>query len=115
MTGEDLMAVFIHCLLLRSFSSLKLDQADQLCPESYKVNSPNEIQLLSIAVNFQRQYSHLYPDRKPLLLCPVNEFGVKVTLTIKLTGRVFAPSSFIFLLSLLGREMPPGPYIYMLV
>ncbi|GAA6233809.1 dynein regulatory complex subunit 7 [Lates japonicus] len=54
-----------------------LDKADDSCPESYRINSPDEIRLLAIADNFQRQYSHLYPSRKPLLLCPVNEYGVK--------------------------------------
>uniref|UniRef100_A0A3P9DPC4 Dynein regulatory complex subunit 7 n=1 Tax=Maylandia zebra TaxID=106582 RepID=A0A3P9DPC4_9CICH len=46
-------------------------------PKSYRSNSPEEIRLLAIAENFQRQYSHLCPDRKQLLLCPVNECGVK--------------------------------------
>lgn len=57
------------------------DDADDLLPESYRINSPDETRLLSIADNFQRQYSYLYPDRKPLLLCSVNESGVKVTQT----------------------------------
>ncbi|XP_042348033.1 dynein regulatory complex subunit 7 isoform X2 [Plectropomus leopardus] len=60
---------------------LQRDEADEPCPESYRVNSPSEIRLLAIADNFQRQYSHLYPDRKPLLLCPVNECGVKFVST----------------------------------
>uniref|UniRef100_I3KBQ5 Dynein regulatory complex subunit 7 n=1 Tax=Oreochromis niloticus TaxID=8128 RepID=I3KBQ5_ORENI len=51
--------------------------SEKLLPESYRSNSPEEIRLLAIAENFQRQYSHLCPDRKPLLLCPVNECGVK--------------------------------------
>ncbi|XP_034089908.1 uncharacterized protein LOC117558055 [Gymnodraco acuticeps] len=50
-------------------------KVDALCPESYRVNSPDQIRLLAIADNFQRQYSLLYPDHKPLLLCPVNECG----------------------------------------
>ncbi|XP_047441931.1 dynein regulatory complex subunit 7 isoform X2 [Mugil cephalus] len=49
----------------------------ELLPQSYRTNSPDEVRLLAIADNFQRQYSHLCPDRKPLLLCPVNECGVK--------------------------------------
>ncbi|XP_068598878.1 dynein regulatory complex subunit 7 [Brachionichthys hirsutus] len=52
-------------------------EASKLYPESYRLNSPGEIRLFSIAENFQRQYSYLYPDRKPLLLCPANECGVK--------------------------------------
>lgn len=65
-------------------------EADRLCPESYRVNSPNETRLLAIVDNFQRQYSHLYPERKPLLLCPANECGVKVTIRLSL---VFCRSS----------------------
>ncbi|XP_034717469.1 dynein regulatory complex subunit 7-like [Etheostoma cragini] len=69
---------------------LKLDKADKLCPESYRVNSPDEIRLLAIADNYQRQYSHLFPSRKPLLLCPVNECGVKkfVSMTLRHTTTV---------------------------
>lgn len=51
--------------------------SEKLLPKSYRSNSPEEIRLLAIAENFQRQYSHLCPDRKLLLLCPVNECGVK--------------------------------------
>nr|XP_014265736.1 dynein regulatory complex subunit 7 [Maylandia zebra] len=51
--------------------------SEKLLPKSYRSNSPEEIRLLAIAENFQRQYSHLCPDRKQLLLCPVNECGVK--------------------------------------
>lgn len=58
--------------------SLSLD-LDVLCPESYRVNTPDEERLLVFANNLQRQYSHLYPERRPLLLCPANEYGVKVT------------------------------------
>ncbi|XP_072222491.1 dynein regulatory complex subunit 7 [Leuresthes tenuis] len=56
-------------------------------PESYRTNSADEIRLLAIADNFQRQYLLLYPDRKPLLLCPANECGVKkfVSTTIRPT------------------------------
>uniref|UniRef100_A0A4W5P6W5 Dynein regulatory complex subunit 7 n=1 Tax=Hucho hucho TaxID=62062 RepID=A0A4W5P6W5_9TELE len=46
-------------------------------PTSYKENSPQEKLLLAIADNFCCQYMHLYPDRKPLLLCPLNECGVQ--------------------------------------
>ncbi|XP_026188543.1 dynein regulatory complex subunit 7 isoform X2 [Mastacembelus armatus] len=67
------------------------DKAEDLCPESYRVNSADEIRLLSIADNFQRQYSQLYPDRKPLLLCPVNEYGVKkfVSTTLRPTATTY--------------------------
>ncbi|XP_031696974.1 dynein regulatory complex subunit 7 [Anarrhichthys ocellatus] len=56
---------------------LKLNSTDRLYPESYRINSPDESRLLDIADNLQRQYSHLHPNRKPLLLCPTNECGVK--------------------------------------
>ncbi|XP_029361832.1 dynein regulatory complex subunit 7 isoform X2 [Echeneis naucrates] len=56
---------------------ITLDSTYDSYPESYKTNSPDELQLLAIVENFQHQYFHLYPDHKPLLLCPVNEFGVK--------------------------------------
>ncbi|XP_067449650.1 dynein regulatory complex subunit 7 isoform X2 [Thunnus thynnus] len=56
---------------------LSLEKMDESCPESYRLNSSDETRLLAVADNFQRQYSHLFPDRKPLLLCPVNECGVK--------------------------------------
>ncbi|XP_037836960.1 dynein regulatory complex subunit 7 isoform X1 [Kryptolebias marmoratus] len=49
----------------------------ELHPPSYRINSSREIRLLAIAENFQRQYSLLHPDRKPLLLCPLNECGVR--------------------------------------
>ncbi|XP_056137908.1 dynein regulatory complex subunit 7 [Lampris incognitus] len=46
------------------------------CPTSYKVNSTQEIRLLAITDNFCSQYAHIYPDHKPLLLCPLNECGI---------------------------------------
>lgn len=72
------MNIIFRRLHLLFFTSLNLE-ADDRCPESYRVNSPDEIRLLAIVENFQLQYSHLCPERKPLLLCPVNECGVKVT------------------------------------
>ncbi|XP_075882922.1 dynein regulatory complex subunit 7 isoform X2 [Nelusetta ayraudi] len=61
-------------------ASLNLD-LDALCPESYRVNTPDEERLLVFATELQRQYSHLYPERTPLLLCPTNEYGVKFVST----------------------------------
>lgn len=72
-----------HCKYV--VSSLN-SEADRLCPESFRVNSPDETRLLAVADNFQHQYSHLYPDRKLLLLCPANECGVKVTFQHPLSG-----------------------------
>ncbi|XP_004704701.1 dynein regulatory complex subunit 7 isoform X1 [Echinops telfairi] len=45
-------------------------------PLSYKTNTPKEEQLLQVADNFSSQYSHLCPDRVPLLLHPLNECQV---------------------------------------
>lgn len=50
---------------------------DMIFPPSYKENSPKEKMLLEFAENFWRQYTHLYPDREPLFMCPVNECGVE--------------------------------------
>nr|XP_020470660.1 dynein regulatory complex subunit 7 [Monopterus albus] len=71
---------------------LNMDEADVWYPESYMMNSADETRLLAIADNFQRQYSFLYPDRKPLLFCPVNECGVKkfVSTTIRPTSTSFS-------------------------
>ncbi|XP_001632291.2 dynein regulatory complex subunit 7 [Nematostella vectensis] len=46
-------------------------------PGSYKTNNPQEKLVLSFAENFRRQFVHLYRDRRPLLLNPVNECGVE--------------------------------------
>ncbi|KAM9852586.1 dynein regulatory complex subunit 7-like [Aulostomus maculatus] len=54
-----------------------LKETDEPCPVTYRANSSDELQLLAIADNFQRQYSHLYPSRSQLLLCPLNECGVR--------------------------------------
>ena len=48
-------------------------------PSSYKENLPQENLVLQFAENFRRQYVHLYRDRKPLLLNPVNECFVEVS------------------------------------
>eukprot|EP01135_Chromosphaera_perkinsii_P002873 Nk52_evm28s229 gene=Nk52_evmTU28s229 len=45
-------------------------------PESYKSNSQQEELILGYVEVFRRQYAELFPDRKPLILCPPNEFGV---------------------------------------
>ncbi|KAG8437291.1 hypothetical protein GDO86_008119 [Hymenochirus boettgeri] len=46
-------------------------------PPSYKTNSEKEQMLLKLAENFWHQYTHLYPERKPLFLCPLNECDVE--------------------------------------
>ncbi|CAL9690283.1 unnamed protein product [Knipowitschia caucasica] len=70
------------------------DLQDRLCveaqaefPRSYSENSAEEEHVLFIAQSFQRHFRLVYPDRKPLLLCPRNECGVKklVTTTLRPT------------------------------
>jgi len=46
-------------------------------PESYHINSNKEKLALSYAENFRKQFIHLYRDRKPLLLNPLNELQVE--------------------------------------
>ena len=48
--------------------------------DAYKHNSTKDELVLSYAENFRRQYVHLYRDRKPLLLNPLNECGIEVCL-----------------------------------
>ncbi|XP_051976220.1 dynein regulatory complex subunit 7 isoform X1 [Xyrauchen texanus] len=57
------------------------------CPSSYKENSTQDKLMLAITENFRQQYALLYPDRKPLLLSPVNECGVQkfVSTTLRCT------------------------------
>uniref|UniRef100_A0A8D3AZF0 Coiled-coil domain-containing protein 135 n=1 Tax=Scophthalmus maximus TaxID=52904 RepID=A0A8D3AZF0_SCOMX len=71
--------------------SRELDMTDDSCPESHRINSADEIRLLAIADNFRCQYSHLFPDRKPLLLCPLNECGVRkfVSTTLRPTSPMY--------------------------
>ncbi|KAJ3221485.1 hypothetical protein HK099_003463 [Clydaea vesicula] len=47
------------------------------CSKSYYEISEKEQIVLNYVDNFNRQYTHLFPGRKALLLSPPNEFGVK--------------------------------------
>ena len=47
-------------------------------PDSYQHNSFREKSVIECVDNFRRQYIYIYPDRKPLLLMPLNECGVEV-------------------------------------
>ncbi|XP_072168175.1 dynein regulatory complex subunit 7-like [Diadema setosum] len=60
-------------------------------PLSYKENDNKEKLVLAYAENFRRQYVHLYRDRKPLLLNPLNECSVEkfVCTTIRPTTLPF--------------------------
>jgi len=68
--------------------SLKDDEfRNENFPASYKENVTKEKLVLAYAENFRRQYVHLYRDRKPLFLNPVNEVYTEklVCTTIKPT------------------------------
>ena len=53
----------------------RIDVMDQ--PESYRNNTQKEELMLQYVANFQRQFEDLYPKRKPLMLCPRNECGMR--------------------------------------
>ncbi|XP_061549769.1 dynein regulatory complex subunit 7 [Phycodurus eques] len=70
-SGDEQVEEAVHVSAASDFWS------SPLLPESYRHNSVEEVRLLAIADNFQRQYRLLCPERKPLLLCPINECGVQ--------------------------------------
>ena len=55
-----------------------LDDAEVVCPDSYQCNSSKEKRILECVDNFCRQYMYIYPDRKHLLLVPLNECDIEV-------------------------------------
>lgn len=75
--ATHLLYVDIFCVVI-SEPAMVFDSSD--FPRSYQGNSKREKIFLSYAENFREQYAHLYPNRRPLLLFPVNEFGVEVKL-----------------------------------
>ncbi|OAF68576.1 Coiled-coil domain-containing protein, partial [Intoshia linei] len=46
-------------------------------PPLYKSYSSQEVLVNKLVDNFIHQYQHLYPDRRPLMLSPVNECGLQ--------------------------------------
>lgn len=46
-------------------------------PHSYRENSAKEEAVLEYVENFRRQFVLLFPARRELMLCPVNECGVR--------------------------------------
>ena len=84
---------------------------DPACyPRSYTESSEKEKNILSCCENFQRQYSHLYPDRKPLFLAPKNECGIEVSICKSFYYQLIKFSKFPILLyflhgSSLGRHL----------
>ncbi|XP_045186908.2 dynein regulatory complex subunit 7-like isoform X2 [Mercenaria mercenaria] len=68
---DELAKIVVHPPTVEQIPKETFDPAE--FPASYKENLPNENLVLQFAENFRRQYVHLYRDRKPLLLNPVNE------------------------------------------
>jgi len=54
------------------------DDSEVTYPDSYQHNSSKEKRILECVDNFRRQYIYIYPDRKPLLLAPLNECDTEV-------------------------------------
>ena len=46
-------------------------------PKSYASNSAKESLLLEYVEDFRRQFVQVFPSRRPLTLCPLNECGVR--------------------------------------
>ena len=61
-------------------SPLVVCENPQDYPESYRSNSKKEELILTYVENFRRQYHYIYRDRKPLLLNPLNECAVSVSI-----------------------------------
>lgn len=57
--------------------NISIQHHDGDYPQSYKENTEKEKYMLTCCENFQRQYSHLYRDRKSLFLAPRNECGIQ--------------------------------------
>ncbi|XP_052769766.1 dynein regulatory complex subunit 7-like [Mya arenaria] len=72
---EELAKIVVHPPTIDLTPKETFDPAE--FPSSYKENLPNENLVLQFAENFRRQFVHLYRDRKPLLLNPVNECFVE--------------------------------------
>jgi hypothetical protein len=63
---------------LPSHKQQLLERADMhALPRSYRENSAKEETELEYVENFRRQFVQLFPRRRELLLCPINECGVR--------------------------------------
>lgn len=67
----------IILFVLLNFNRSPGDLMKEAYPFTYKENDTKEKLVLQYAENFRRQYVHLYRDRKPLFLEPLNECGVE--------------------------------------
>ena len=70
---EELLMAFTPNDKLQRVS--EIDVMEQ--PESYRNNTKKEELMLEYVSNFRRQFEDIYPGRKPLLLCPLNECGMR--------------------------------------
>jgi hypothetical protein len=61
-------------------------------PNSYRFNTKKEELVIEFVDNFKRQFQYVYPDRRPLILTPLNECGVEkfVCTTIRPTTLAFS-------------------------
>ena len=73
--------LLVQCLKLLRSKVADIFSVPVLCdyPESYKENTNKEKLVLAYAENFRRQYVHLFRDRKPLFLNPLNECNLEVS------------------------------------
>mmetsp|Transcript_26582 Transcript_26582/g.52382 ORF Transcript_26582/g.52382 Transcript_26582/m.52382 type:complete len:109 (-) Transcript_26582:2463-2789(-) len=46
-------------------------------PKSYSTNTSKEETVLEYVEDFRRQFVQVFPQRRPLMLCPKNECGVR--------------------------------------
>ncbi|XP_067680734.1 dynein regulatory complex subunit 7-like [Haliotis asinina] len=72
--ADELAKIVVHAPVAEPTPREVFDPAE--FPSSYKDNLPKEKLVLQYADNFRRQYVHLYRDRKPLFLNPLNEFYI---------------------------------------
>ncbi|XP_066504889.1 dynein regulatory complex subunit 7 isoform X2 [Hoplias malabaricus] len=96
--GEDLNVQFqylgevpAHNEMAASDAQLSEPEEKSERPISYRENSAEEKRMLTMAASTLCQYSHLFPNRKPLLLFPENEFGVQkfVSTTLRPTPQPY--------------------------
>ncbi|KAL5008139.1 hypothetical protein ScPMuIL_013720 [Solemya velum] len=112
---EELAKIIVHPPPVETAPLEDFDPAE--FPSSYKENLPKENLVLQYAENFRRQYVHLYRDRKPLFLNPVNECGVEkfVCTSIRVTqlsyGQLYNwDGASEFVADFLNFEMLDPPY-----
>ncbi|XP_041350936.1 dynein regulatory complex subunit 7-like [Gigantopelta aegis] len=73
--AQELNKIIVHPPTVEPVPQETFDPTE--FPASYKDNLPKEKLILQYCDNFCRQYVHLYRDRKPLFVNPINECGVE--------------------------------------